>query len=154
MIYIFISFFAFSDVNLLLKAKSAGEIEDLHKKEVQIQVLHERCEVELNQKWIPRTCFLWLKQAELSASDKKKMQELLNMRCVEALLNWKNKVFPAGFLKNLQKGSCYETAQQQYLDQHYQMQKQAPLQAIEQHLKVGREFESSRIHESEKDYKN
>ncbi|MBY0383749.1 hypothetical protein K2X05_01205 [bacterium] len=154
MIIIFFSFFTFSDVSLLFNAKASKQIEEFHKKEFHRQVLHQRCEIELRQKWIPRTCFLWLQQTKLSSSDKDKMEDFFNVRCVEAISQLKNQVFPEGFLKNLKKGPCYVAAQQYYLDRHYQLQKQAPLQVMEEHLKVGREIESILTHGSEKDYKN
>jgi hypothetical protein len=154
MMMIFFSFFIFSDVDSLMSAKTSEQIETYHKKEVHMQVLYQRCEIELREKWIPRTCFLWLNLKTFSPSDKKKMEIFLNNRCVDALSYLKNDAFPVGFFKNLKKGPCATAAQQSYLDQQYQIQKKAPLRLIEQHLKVGREIESVMTDESEKDYKN
>ena len=82
------------------------------------------------------------------------MEDFFNIRCVEALSSTKNKVLPADLLKKLKKGSCYSAAQQYYLDRHYQIQKQAPLRLMEEHLKIGRKFESHRLYDADKETKN
>ena len=46
MLMILISFLTFSeDINLILQAKSSKEIENVHRREVLSQLLHQRCDI-------------------------------------------------------------------------------------------------------------
>lgn len=132
-------------------AKSSRGIEDQHQTTTQLKILHERCEIEIREKWIPFFCFEWLSQSSLALEEKKAFEEFFDQRCVSAASTMPSSTSWRSFAKlKIRKGRCFERLHQKYKDLIYQGQKTLPFSEMAKMIRIGRDFEFSSGHVEEK----
>lgn len=135
------------------KAKSSVEIERLHKKDLETQILHQRCNIELREKWLPQSCFAWLKAVDLQKDQKIQMETFFHQRCKWAAEQRTFLPSSALRLSTVKNGPCFEALRQLYFDRRYQAQQQADLPEIARIVGIGSKFELNIGHERKKDPK-
>jgi hypothetical protein len=145
------SVMASADVGDWLKARSSVEIERLHKKELEMQILYQRCNIELREKWLPKSCFEWLGKADLGKDQKIQIEAFFQQRCKLAAEQRTSLSPSASYFTKMKSGACFEAVRQLYLDWRYRAQQKAELPEISRIVGIGREFELNTGHERKKD---
>lgn len=147
LLFIFISAARVED---WLRAQSAMDIEILHKKELETQILNQRCSIELRQQWPPKSCFAWLQSVELGQIQKKQLEFFFQQRCVLATQQLRAIDPRAIDIAKIKNGPCFEALKQSYLDWRYRARQTAELPELSRIVKIGREFEVDTGHARKK----
>lgn len=138
---------SFAGVDDLMAAKTANQLLQAHRSGEEIEVLHQRCEVELKSSFVPFNCFQWLDRVSLRRSQKIYLENWFDDFCVRVLKkDLESPQFHFSGIKKL-RGRCRSEMQDWMRAWAYRAKKEATVELF-QKFKVGSQFELEKNHEN------
>jgi hypothetical protein len=136
---LFLLSLSWANVESLMTAKTATQIEKIHQQGVHERILKERCDVELKQHWIPVSCFEWLTKTAPSPLVRAQFLVFFNKRCMSAL-EARPPLPPKKRFSLITSGACFEGVLKYHLDAQYKASVKQTFADFMENLEIGKEI--------------
>ena len=148
-----LNLFCWGDVTAIMKAQSSAQIEELHAHQQKEVILKQRCQIEIQQNWIPVSCYGWLDLVSLSKNDRSQWLSYFERQCLSSLE--KKPPFPAKkTIQSLRAGKCLESVQKYHLDIQYRQGSRASVEQMARSMEIGSEIVNTLEHVPAKEHKD
>ncbi len=139
------------NITSLMKAKTSAQVEEIHSRHQKETILKQRCQIEIQQNWIPVSCYGWVELVSISKNTRLQWFSYFDRQCLSSLE--KKPPLPAKkAIQSLPVGKCLESVQKYHLDSQYRLGSGSSVEQMARSMEIGNEIVNTLEHAPAKEH--